>query len=323
MTNNLNIQLQNLYYFLSQKTNFLIIAHSNPDGDTLGATSALYSYLKSQNKKITLFCKDKPSQIFQYLNQYHNYTTDLTKINCNYDAIIIIDSANLKLCGLDNILPQLECQTEIINIDHHPSNTSFGTINILDSNASSASEIIGNFFLTNNITINPEIATSLLTGLSTDTTLFSNAATSSNSIELANKLLAQGAEFHSILQNIFNTNQINLLKIFGLSLQRLTHNKKYNLAYTWLTIEDSQKYNISIKNIKSFLINYLNSVIKEAEIILIITNEESGFIKGSLRSTKTDVNKIAKLFNGGGHKLASGFKIPGNIQIKNNKIKII
>ncbi|MFA7314990.1 MAG: DHH family phosphoesterase [Candidatus Magasanikbacteria bacterium] len=293
--------------------NFLLVAHQNPDGDAASSISAFSQMLEQLDKKYTLFCKTSVSKQFEYLKNIHLTTSDPAIWNKKYGAIIVFDSGNLAYAGIDEFIKKQTDQL-IINIDHHTSNIKFGQHNLVVDNSSSTAEVIYNYFLVNKIKINDNMATSLLTGLITDTDNFSNSATSKDALSMASYLINKGARFKKIHDYIIMDKNVAILKLWGIVLNRLEVHQKTNIAYTYIQQADLKKCEVTEEEIGG-LSNMMNHL-KEGKAVFVFKEKTNGNIKASTRTTleNVDLAKIAQLFGGGGHKKAAGFEIPGPIE---------
>ncbi|MEK7623381.1 MAG: DHHA1 domain-containing protein, partial [Patescibacteria group bacterium] len=163
------------------------------------------------------------------------------------------------------------------------------------------------------VKINPAMATSLMTGLMTDTDNFTNAATSAQSLLIGHSLMKQGAKIKLITGSIFQDKTIATLKLWGLAFTRLEKHPNYDLAYTYLTQADLIDHGVDI-SVAEGISNFMN-VLGGHRIVLTLTELPDGKVKGSFRTTRadTDVAMIAKALSGGGHKKAAGFTVEGPI----------
>lgn len=310
-----------LFELLSGCNRLLIVAHKKPDGDALGASTALAHRLIEIGKEVTLFCVDKPDKSYAYLNHYLDFTDDPKVFDGQYDALIVLDSSSLQYCGIDKLIDRLSPNCKVINFDHHKSNDGYGDLKVVDATASSTSEMMANFFYSNNQQIDSAIATSLMTGIMFDTAYFSNAATRLESYSIVSDLLSSGARATEIAKALLKNKKTPKLNLWGTALSRLKYNPRYNLAFTYLKKEDLLAAEVDT-GAADGVINFLNSVCGDAEMIMILTQVDDQTIKGSFRSVKTDVSKIANLIGGGGHKLAAGFTIQGKIVETEKGVKI-
>ncbi len=303
-----------IYKTIDSSLNPLLISHENPDGDTLGASLALSYHLTSKGKKHKHFCLNQPADYFSYLPHIEKIITDQSEIDLNnHDLIIAIDCGSINRTGLAENLTKAKNNLTIINIDHHYSNDNYGHYNLVSPTASSTSEIMYKFFETNNVEVDKYIATALLTGILSDTMNFTNAATTRDSLKIASELLKFGARTGQIVNNLMQNKNVFALKLWGKILSRTEIQPEYNFAYTAIAREDFLSSAIEREDVDG-LVNFLSSL-QDVNFILVLSEEEDDTIKGSLRTTKEniDVAKIAQAFGGGGHKKAAGFKIEKKI----------
>jgi len=289
----------------------LIISHEKPDGDTLGASLALSHFFIREKKDYLHFCPEKSPGYFSFLPKIENLITDFQQIDLKkHDLIITVDCAQLQRTGIAEDLLVIKQTVPFINIDHHQSNDNYGNYNLVIPTASSTSEIVYNFFNFNSIEIDKYMATSLLTGILTDTMNFTNAATTKESLEIAAVLLNKGARINQIINSLSQTRSLLALKLWGLVFSQLQFNEEHNFVYTIITQADLQEHQTTADEVRDGLANFL-SAIPDVDFILILTEQEKEFIKGSLRTTKDTINvaEIAGLFGGGGHQKAAGFKL--------------
>jgi phosphoesterase RecJ-like protein len=240
-----------------------------------------------------------------------------------YDLIVVVDSAELSLLGTfytDNI--DTFTSTPILNVDHHISNTKYGQLQLIDPTCASATEVLYNWFSTHpkwKDLISSDVATLLLTGLITDTRSFQNPNTTPKSLEVAANLLDLGARQQEIIQHIYKTKPLSTLKIWGRALNRIQIDPESRIVWSAVSREDLAEMGSTSKETAGIL-DELISTVPDADVHALFTEVEEGGFKASLRSSQAiDVNKIAsKLFNGGGHARASGFRLKqyGNFQLK-------
>lgn len=309
---------------IDSATNIAVICHKNPDGDALGAGTALIGALALWKKNYTLFCITTAPNHFDWLPRIHELKTDEDIIKNNaFDIIITLDSGSLPYAGIDKLIASLDYNHTLINIDHHNSNTFFGDLNYVNDTKSSTCEIIYELLREWKIPMNKDIATSLLNGIMTDTGMLTNPATTDNTLIIAGDLMKFGANIYKISQyNIRNKNN-NLLNIWGIAMGRLIHNKEINCASTYITEEDFIKCKLDEGGLDG-LSNFLVSL-KDTNFIMVLIEAPGGFIKGSLRTTRDNINvgALAQKLGGGGHKKAAGFVIRGKLSYNKNGLQII
>lgn len=321
MTGILISEFQKLKDQFDRAKKILLIVHKKPDGDTLGSGCAIAGYLKKRQIDFAIFCASPMPEDFEFL-PFSEYLTNSAEVwKEPFDLIAVFDSSNLKYAGAEEAA-RLDPKPFLINIDHHASNSRFGDLNIIDVSAASATEIIYAFFRDLHIPLDADIATCLLNGMITDTTTFHTANTTASVIEAASRLLAHGAKFKDISRHIVFNKKFSTLKLWGKALSRLFMNNPWNIAITVITQDDLKELKIDNEEGFSGLATFLNAL--DARAVLVLTEQKDGTLKGSLRTTRDDVDvmALAGIFGGGGHKKAAGFTVKGKLAQTENGFRI-
>lgn len=300
---------QTIYTVLRGAQRVLLVPHQHPDGDALGASTAVAEWLNQINIPYDLFCHTAVPQTLSYLPHLQEIRSSKEIWDTPHDVIVVFDSGDLSYAGVDSYIQKLPVAPCIINIDHHMTNQYYGTYNLVDTAASSTCELIVRLFKTNGIAITEPMATSLLTGITTDTDNFTNAATSPAAIEIASLLTKRGADYNNIKDHVYKNISLNAFQLWGHMFSRLKKHDTLNIIHTYLTQHDLARYGLTDEAIGG-MTNFLNSI-HEGHAGLIFKETEQGHTKGSFRTTRDDVDvaAMAKHFGGGGHKKAAGFTI--------------
>jgi len=303
-----------IYSAIQNANRIMIVPHQDPDGDALGSVSAFAYLLKQMNKQFVAFCATPVKDKATMLPHIIKIETDETVWeNYDFDLVIVLDTGDIKRSGIGEHLKKLN-EATVVNIDHHPTNTNFGKYNLIVPQASSTAEIVYYFFKHNNLTIDKNIAVSLLTGLITDTDNFSNGATNQECLKIASELIHRGANFNMIKTWFLKNKSVTALKLWGVALSRLAKHDKHDIVHTHITRADLIESGADEEETDG-IANFLNNV-GEGQAAILLKETADGKIKGSLRTTKEnfDVGALAKALGGGGHKKASGFTIEGTIE---------
>lgn len=314
-----------LFDLINAHEHILIISHRRPDADTLGANCALFLYLQNIGKKVTAFCIDSIPEHVSFSPVLKQFTASIKQGELDtYDVIIVVDCGNISLTGIEKLLKNRRKEIALVNIDHHHDNARFGTLNIVDIDSSSTSEILYNLFYKAKIAITKDMTNCLLMGIMYDTNFFTNAATTIKSIQYAGELLRQGASIKKATNILWRNKSIDLLKLWGKIFERIQYNQEYGIAISIVTQQDLKDHNLDAFN-HSDVSNYLQSL-NDARLILLLIEQDDGTIRGSLRTTHDDidVSLLAAKLGGGGHKKAAAFSLPGKIKThENNSWKIV
>jgi len=293
----------------------LITGHINPDGDALGSALAFKLILDSKGIDSDVSF-DMKGNVPSNLNHLP-IELILDKPKKNYDSIYVFDCGNSERLGdLEDLALNAK---RVIVVDHHI-NPSFGDIQIIDSKAASTTQVLFREIVSANIDIDKNIANCLMTGLITDTGRFQYSNTDNEVFEIASKLMLSGAELTSISDNIYGSIPMNAMKLQSEVLNRIELHKEEELVVSYVLQEDYLNYNIESSE-TDFLIDSIR-LVKESSVALLLKEQEDKSFKGSLRSrNELDVQQIASLFGGGGHKAASGFSTNLSMEEIKNKVK--
>lgn len=313
-------EFKTLSYVIAKSARILLIAHSNPDGDTTGSVLALNEYIKNLGKHVDITCKDPfPTFLETLTDERFKKLKDIELES--YDAIIGCDSVER---GFSDIVQGLPSTIVTAILDHHPDITFDADIKILNPKKSSVCEIIYDFFVFSEIEINRKMATYLMLGILSDTGNLQHSNTTTRVMEITSDLMKKGASFSKIIDSTFSNKKMSTLKLWGIAFEKAKINPKNGMIMTVLTEQDIEQCNASTEDIGQ-VASILNTV-PGTRFSLILSAREGDTIKGSLRSEEykgVDVSKIAHKFGGGGHKLASGFTVKGKIVETENGWKIV
>lgn len=301
-----------------------VIGHQNPDGDALGSLFGLGEILKTWQKDFVTFCSTPASDTFEFLPHYNKLISDSTVFEQNdFDTIIVVDSGSLAYAGVDQILSKLTHPYTIINIDHHATNEFYGQLNYIQTKASSTSEIVFELARAWQTPINKDMATALLNGIMTDTSSLSNPGTTERTLLIAGLLMKYGANYKKIIEYNVRTKEPNMLKIWGLAMQRIIYDPKLHSITTYLTKKDFANMEVDENKLEG-LSNFLSGL-KDINFTLLLTEKDNGLVKGSFRTIHDhiDVGALAASLGGGGHQKASGFVMKGKLAYNNGEIQII
>lgn len=304
----------------------MIVAHQKPDGDTVGSALAMSRYLQTKNILYTCFCVDSVGRHLRHvpgISRIHQDMKYWDPHRAQFDLLIVVDAGDLRHCGIDRLVQNLKHTFDIINIDHHATNTQFGRYNLVMSEASSTCEIMYDLF--NHVQgIDAIIAKCLLTGMLTDTGGFRNLGTSARAIRIASCLMQQGVDFRSFSRQTLRDQRFSVLKVWGRALDRLVISSG-GIAWTVIVKSDIDEFALH-DDVKEGLANFLNVIDMKhtARMIMVFFDDGSGVIRVSLRTTHPlmDVSKIATLLGGGGHAKAAGFRLRGRLEKQEHQWKI-
>jgi phosphoesterase RecJ-like protein len=191
--------------------------------------------------------------------------------NFPFDLIIVLDTPDLDSIGKiheDNA--EFFYKTPIINIDHHSNNENFGQINNIELTATSTAEIIFKIASeqVSNL-IDEDIATCLLSGIIAETKSFKMQNITPQALTISSQLVAMGARREEIVNRLYRSRSLNILKLWGRVLARLNSASGSGIIWSVLAAHDFEKTESSEKDLNE-IIDELIINIPQAKIVVLI-----------------------------------------------------
>lgn len=298
-------QLEQARLRIEQAQRILVCSHTRPDGDAIGSLLALGQALQDAGKYVQMVSEDGVPSALRFLpgsEQIRNQPEDA------FDLVIVVDSSKLDRVG--TVLDEVD-QIDL-NIDHHPDNTQFARINLVDTSAVSTTQILTRLLPVFGLEISPVVAADLLTGMITDTIGFKTDNMHPEVLRMAAKLYELGADLPTLYHNAVAAKTFEAARYMGEGLSQLK--RQNGLVWTVLTLENRKKAKYPGRD-DADLVNII-SAIDSADVALIFVEQNPNQIKVSwrTRSLEIDVSKVAHQFGGGGHRAAAGAMIEGSLQ---------
>lgn len=282
-----------------------ITGHTNPDGDCIGSTFAFANTMAKLGKTPVILLEDYAEKFNILKGSEYIYNGDYSKLSP--EIMFAIDCGDIDRLG--NAKEVYEKALLTYNIDHHISNTNYGMVNIVNGQASSACEVVYEI-VSKFADIDKDIATALYTGLLTDTGCFRHNCTSERTHQIAGRLVALGVNTPEIHTKILMEHSFIDAKIFARAISKMELYK--GIAYTYITSKDMEECSATSKNLDAVVGYLLNT--GGAKVAIFASERDGGITKLSFRSKELNVNEIAQLYGGGGHILAAGASVLGNIE---------
>lgn len=287
--------------------NILIISHVNPDGDTLGTMCALQAAIyKQYKKKPEMLILSKLPKIYEFLpNINEAKTLNMFDKSREYDLVINVDVASLDRIIDAQVLFNKAKYT--INIDHHRTNNNYGDLAIVEPKASSSGEVLYKILKNLNWIIDLDIAISIYAAILTDTGGFRFENTTPKVFAIAAELTKLGINPKELYKKCYESKskEIILFQNYCVSKAVFVNNDK--IAYTTIYKKDMEKFAVG-DDATDGIAESLRSIIS-TEVSFVVKEVDSKICKISMRSKNIDISKICSIFDGGGHKFASGCTI--------------
>ena len=284
-----------------------LACHINPDGDAVGSLLAAALGLRQLGKEVYPTWGAAPVQVpaaYGFLKG--------TELLVDPDDLADSDVFLALDCGAAHRLGTVEKAARacpiLINVDHHPGNESFGTLNVVVTTSSSTAELITRMLQDLGVELDSDIATALYVGIVTDTGRFQYSNSTPDTLRLAADLLSVGVDAPYIAQEVYESSPFGFLKLIGRVLDRAVLHEEERFVYSWIKLADLDETGVAPDETDG-LIDLIRST-RAADVAALFKEQPGGSWRVSMRSRGRSVGALARARGGGGHDLAAGFTAP-------------
>jgi bifunctional oligoribonuclease and PAP phosphatase NrnA len=287
--------------------NFLITSHRNPDGDALGSGIALQRLIRKLGKQARMVVRDgfaRPLHNIPGAAEVAVSDTLPPDYPKAYDALFTMECPEVQRTGYP-VLPG-----PVVNIDHHLGNEMYGEINYLDIEAPSVGEMILQLNRDHlRLPLDRDTATAMYVSLATDTGFFRYHNTTLRTFRAAEELVRAGVVPGDVSLWINESQSPGSVKLLGFCLTTLELHANGRIATTELPARFFTEAGATPEDTEG-IVNYGRNI--EGVLVSALLKEGDGnTTRVSLRAKPgVDVQQVAAMFGGGGHKAASGCTIP-------------
>ena len=293
------ISLQETGKLLLDAKKIVLCTHVSPDGDTLGSSLGLAQCLQKLGKEVIVYCDDLVNKSFSFIPGIELLQRPDANNSVEADLLVVIDASSFDRIG---IVGEVVKYKQLLNIDHHISNTHFADFVYLDSKAAATGEIMCELLQEMAWPIEHNIAECFYIAISTDCGSFRYANTTPKTMRAGAWLLEQGVRPNEISDKLDMKSRLTV-EMLAKVLPSLTFEADGKIAYLTIT---NDLYNKDA-NTDSF-VNYPR-YIDGVEVAIMFKAVEPKETRVSMRSSNVDVAQVALCFGGGGHIRAAGCTI--------------
>ncbi len=294
--------------YFDENDKFLLTTHESPDGDGLGAEYALCSALLDIGKEVRILNSDPPAHKYNFFDRKKLIKT--VNIDAEYPedlgnwSLIVLDTEPTNIGSMvDTVLTG--CR-EVVVLDHHSPKKTIEYRNWLVPNASSTCEMIFRILEAMRVGLKKDVAVALYTGIVYDTGSFIYPKTQARTFRIAETLVSSGAIPNDIYSNLYESKSKGALMLASLVTSTMMLYEEDRVAVQIMPrdtlIASGADYDESQE-----IVNFPLQCGK-VRVSIFFKENEHGVKRCSMRSKgEVDCAAISHLFDGGGHKTASGF----------------
>ncbi|MFD4366598.1 bifunctional oligoribonuclease/PAP phosphatase NrnA [Rhodococcus sp. NPDC058521] len=290
---------------LENATSVTVLCHVQPDADTIGSGLALGLVLERKGIPVQVafgFPDELPESMRELPGKH--LLVAANEVQRDVDLLVTVDCGSAGRLG--RLADRVESAREVLVIDHHRSNTRFGTMNLIDQRAESTTAVLATLFDMWGVEIDEELAHCLFAGLVTDTGSFRWVQPGTHT--LAERLLDTGIDGSRIARRLLDTHPFGWLPMLSSVLGSATLVKEAadGRGLVYAVIRRSDVGDLRSEEIES-VIDIVRTT-AEAEVAAVLKEAADGTWSVSLRSKyDVDVSAAAGRLGGGGHRFAAGY----------------
>jgi phosphoesterase RecJ-like protein len=285
---------------------FIVSSHQRPDGDAIGSAMAMTLALRALGKQAIVVTDAIPPVFLQPFPEVAGIQIT-PEITGTFDAALIMECSELTRTGVKGL-----DKSPVMNIDHHPGNKGYGSINWVDESAAACGEMAFTLIEALGAPLTKEIATHVYLAILTDTGSFHFSHLSPRTYEIARRCVEAGADPQWIARTHYDSNSLARVRIFGAVMNGMVIVDEGRVALLSITRRTMDELGGTSDDLEG-LINFPLTV-KDIEAVAFFKEVGDNDWRVSLRSKgSVDIGAIARTFKGGGHTNAAGCSTTGEI----------
>jgi phosphoesterase RecJ-like protein len=284
----------------------MVMGHKDADGDTLGCSLAFAEALRARGKRVWTVIPHPLPQKYAWMPGFEQIV-ERPADGEEVPLVLVFDSGNMERSG--SAAAHVSEQATIVNVDHHTSNSRFGDLNIIDTDASAVGQMCLDMLEHFGWPITRSMATNLYTALMTDTGGFRHENTTPRALRDAARLAALGADPSYVASCVYKSRPLTTVKLSGLSITGMQVEMDGRLAWAKVTRRMLREAGAVMAESED-IIDTLNSL-AGLQVAIIFKEVSARLTKISVRSRgAVDAAMLCGVFGGGGHLRAAGAEVP-------------
>lgn len=286
-----------------------LFAHVNPDADALGSALALALVLQRRGATVRVSFAE-PADVPVSLRGLDSagLIVPPAQVPAAPPLLIALDAGSLGRLG--SLRDRVAKAGATLVIDHHASNTHYGTMHLVDEHAEATAVLVLDLIDRLGAELDEPVARCLYAGLVTDTSSFRRAKPTT--LRAAARLLDAGVDADALTRELMGTHPFSWLPMLGavLNRARLVPTAAGGLGLVYAVVREADRDGLGLDDVES-VVDIVRTA-KEAEVAVVLKELAPLRWSVSMRAvSRVDVSQVAQTLGGGGHRLASGFTTQG------------
>jgi phosphoesterase RecJ-like protein len=224
-------ELRQIVDAVRARQRFVLSSHARPDGDSIGSQLAMAFALQAMGKDALVVNADPASPPLMAFPGVRDIRL-APSVEGDFEAAIVMECGDLRRTGVGGLE-----RFFVINIDHHPGNTGYGQINWFDPGAAACAEMVYDLVRALGVPLSTTIATHVYLAILTDTGSFHYSSISTRTFEICRECVAAGVDPVMVARNIYDSNNMGRLKLFGAVLGAMQIDQTGRIAIVYVDHE--------------------------------------------------------------------------------------
>jgi phosphoesterase RecJ-like protein len=288
-----------------------VVAHVRPDGDAVGSVLGLALSLRAMGKEVIALLEDGVPENLAFLPGTDTILQPGAE-PLNVDLAIALDTASHERIG-ERCKALLDPAPMLVNIDHHPTNPGYGTLNLIDAASPATGQIIYNLLSEHGLPIDDAVRQNLFIAISTDTGSFQFSSTNARTHRIVAEMIEGGLDTARLATLVYQSCPLRRLDLMRAMLNEMQFRADGRIASWQLTQKLMDEIGMLPGDTEGLIdtLRMIDSVVS----CVIFEDVPGGKVRISARSkdTRLDVSAVCAQFGGGGHRMASGARMRGPI----------
>ncbi|NTV49762.1 MAG: bifunctional oligoribonuclease/PAP phosphatase NrnA [Geobacteraceae bacterium] len=311
--------IQQITEVIRSNSSFLLTAHEGPDGDAVGSSLALASFLRKLGKEVTVYCQDPVPDLYSFLPGADSITAHIP--DQHFDVSFVLDIGERKRAGAE--FCNFSRVTTTVNLDHHLSCDNFADYNLIDSQAAATGILVYRIASAFGYSFDPETALCIYVATITDTGSFRYSNANREAFTVAGEMIECGVNAWDVAEKLYENQPQRRLELLAKCLPTLEVFKEGQAASVTVTCDMYAVCGADSELTDGF-VNYPRSIRGVEVAIFFRQLDEKRFKVGFRSKGKVNVAAFSAALGGGGHHNAAGCTLDGTLDdVKATVYKIV
>ncbi|OGU13399.1 MAG: phosphoesterase [Geobacteraceae bacterium GWC2_53_11] len=312
-------KVQQIIEVIRNNSSFLLTTHEGPDGDAIGSSLALASFLRSIGKDVTVHYQDPVPDLYAFLPGADTVLSHIP--DRDYDVAVVLDIGERKRAGAE--FCAFSRVTTTINLDHHLSCDNFADFNIIDSQAAATGILVYRIAHAFGYRFDRDTALCIYVAIITDTGSFRYSNANREAFTVAGEMIECGVNAWDVAEQLYENQPQKRLELLAKCLPTLEVFKDGQAASVTVSL-DMYAATGADSELTDGFVNYPRSI-RGVEVAIFFRQIDPLKWKIGFRSKgKVNVAAFSKALGGGGHHNAAGCTVDGSLaDVKATVYKIV